>query len=207
MTTNADTAETADVQPLVGEQFRALASALAAQPPAVADLPSLCEGWSVRNVLAHMTMAARYDAAAFQVELAAHGHDFQTLSDTIAERDAHRSLAELLDDLRSDTMARWAPPGGGAAGALSHVVIHGLDITSALGLARTASDEAILHALDTLTAGGVHENFGIQIAGQALRATDVDWSFGDGIPIVAEAADLVLALAGRPRGGIDLSAT
>lgn len=205
MTTEQLPSDSPDVQQLVGPQFQALADALEAQPSTVGDLASLCEGWTVRNVIAHLTMAARYDGPAFQVELAAAGYDFQTLSDTIAQRDGEMPLDVLLDNLRSATMAHWAPPGGGAAGALSHVVIHGLDITSAVGLQRTASDEATITVLNGLTAGDLHQHFGTQIQGLKLTATDLDWTYGDGTAIDAEAGDLILALAGRPRPAIDLA--
>jgi uncharacterized protein (TIGR03083 family) len=205
MTTEQLPHGTADVQSLVGPQFRALADALEGQQPTVGDLASLCDGWTVRNVIAHLTMAARYDGPAFQAELAAVAYDFQTLSDTIALRDGELPLDVLLDSLRSPTMAQWAPPGGGAAGALSHVVIHGLDVTSAIGLPRTASDEATRIVLDGFTSGGVHERFGTKIEGRRFTATDLDWTYGDGRLIEAEAADLVLAMAGRPRPGIDVS--
>jgi len=193
-----------DVQALVGPQLAALADALEAQPPEAGDRPSLCDAWSVRAVLAHMTMADRYDGPAFQRQLEAAGHDFRTVSDTIALRDAKLPMDELLAGLRSETMARWAPPGGGAAGALSHAVIHGLDITTALGLPRTASDEATRAVLDTLPSAGVHRHFGTDVDGRRLRATDLDWSFGDGEEVSAEAGELVLALAGRPRPGLEL---
>jgi len=195
-----------DVAALVGPQFAALADALEAQPPEVGDRPSLCAGWSVRAVLVHMTMANRYDEPSFQRQLEAAGHDFQTLSDTIALRDAELPWEELLAGLRSDTMARWLPPGGGAPGALSHVVIHGLDVTAALDLPRSASDEATRAVLETLTTGGVHRRFGTDLTGRRLRATDLDWSHGDGEATEGAAGDLVLALAGRPRPGVDLHA-
>jgi uncharacterized protein (TIGR03083 family) len=194
------------VQALVGPQFRALADALAAEPTSIADAPSLCEGWTVRNVVAHMTMAARYDGPAFMAELAAVGHDFGALSEKLARRDGQLAFGRLLDDLRSDTMAVWAPPGGGAAGALSHVVIHGLDITAALDLPRTADDPATLLVLASLAGGEVAAQFGVDPAGRHLRAKDLDWQFGAGEPIEATAADLVLTLAGRPRPGVDLPA-
>ena len=193
------------IQALVGPQFAALADALANQPSTVADTPSLCEGWAVKNVVAHMTMAARYDAPAFARELAAAGSDFNVLSETVARRDGNLPFARLLADLRSDTMAVWAPPGGGAMGALSHVVIHGLDITTAIGLPRTADDEATQIVLTAMTSG-VADHFGTDPSGRLLRATDLDWQFGEGAPINASAADLVLALAGRPRPGLDLRA-
>jgi uncharacterized protein (TIGR03083 family) len=195
-----------DLHHLVGPQFQALADALTAGPRAIADAPSLCAGWSVRHVVAHMTMAARYDGPAFMRELAAAGHNFDVLSETVARRDGHLPFETLLDNLRCDTMATWTPPGGGSAGALSHVVIHGLDITAATGLPRTSSDEATRVVLSTLT-GGAAAHFGVDVTGRLLRATDLDWHFGDGPVLKAPAADLVLALAGRPRRGMDLSGT
>ncbi|MEO6604740.1 MAG: maleylpyruvate isomerase family mycothiol-dependent enzyme [Aeromicrobium sp.] len=196
---------TFDNQSLVGPQLTALADALETQPVGVADLPSLCEGWAVRHVLAHMTMAARYDGDAFQAELAKASFDFPTLLENVARRDGELAFERLVADLRSATMADWAPPGGGAAGALSHAVIHGLDITSAVGLHRSASDEAARQVLVTLTEGGVHQHFGTQVEGVALVASDIDWSYGSGRTVEAESADLILALAGRQRPTVNLA--
>jgi uncharacterized protein (TIGR03083 family) len=193
-----------DVQALVGPQFSALADALADQPSTAADSPSLCEGWAVKNVVAHMTMAVRYDGAAFLHELAAAGNNFELVSETLARRDGNLPFARLVADLRSETMALWVAPGGGATGALSHVVIHGLDITSALGLSRTADDDATRIVLDAMTTGDLAARFGTGPSGRLLRANDLNWRFGDGEPVDASAADLVLALAGRPRPGLDL---
>ena len=100
-----------------------------------------------------MTMAARYDPPAFGRELGAAGNDFQVLSEIVARRDGKLPFERLLADLRSDAMAAWAPPGGGAMGALTHAVIHGLDITSAVGLPRSADDQATLVVLTALTCG------------------------------------------------------
>ena len=46
------------------------------------------------------------------------------------------SADELLAAVRDNVEHRWTPPGGGVHGALSHDVIHGLDITVGLGLDR-----------------------------------------------------------------------
>ena len=53
------------LQPAVAAEFLALADALAALSEEQWDTPSLCEGWRVREVIAHMTMAARYSDDAF----------------------------------------------------------------------------------------------------------------------------------------------
>src|SRR5690242_8785729 len=117
----------ADLQPMVASEFQQLADFLASATPAQWDTPSLCDGWRVREVVAHMTMAARYDEAAFMAELQDVGFDFTSLSNKLASRDGALDTDQLVANLRSDVMAKWAPPGGGYRGALNHVVIHGLD--------------------------------------------------------------------------------
>ena len=186
-----------EIQPLVAEAFQALADAVGDLAPDRVDTPSLCTGWTVRNVLAHMTMAARYTPEAFTAQLREVGFDFARLSNRIAEQDGLLPFDTLVKDLRSDAMAHWAPPEGGFAGALTHVVIHGLDITVPLSLGQTCSDEAMRLVLNGLTAGGVHRHFGTEVDGLHLHATDLDWSYGSGRPVDAPAQDIALMLCGR----------
>lgn len=190
-----------DLQPLVAAQYRALADLLAGLPAERWDTPSLCAGWRVREVVAHLTMPARYDQAAFMAELAAADGDFTTVSNRVADRDGALPTETLVADLRDEVMARWTPPGGGYAGALSHVVIHGLDVTVPLGAPRCASDEAVRAVLDAITAGGAHAHFGTDIAARRFEATDLDWSFGSGDGHRAPAGDLILRLTGRSLPG------
>lgn len=184
------------LQPLVAAELARLAGALEPLAPEAWDTPSLCSAWRVREVIAHLTMAARYDPDQFLAELAADGFDFDKLSNRIAARDGSSAPDVLLGDLRSHAMASWAPPGGGYAGALSHVIIHGLDVTVPLGLGRVASDDAIAVVLDALADGG-HAHFGTDPAGFQLRSTDLDWAFGSGTVVEAPAHQIVLTLAGR----------
>ena len=202
---------TTDLQALVGPQLSALADLLderarsSERPDTIADAETMCAGWSVRHVVAHMTMAARYDGPAFMAELSAVDGDFDRLSRTIADRDARRPFDELLDDLRSDTMARWAPPGGGPTGALTHAVIHSADITFPNTLPRSSSDDATLIVLDSLADGIAGRQFRVDVGDRTLRATDLAWSVGDGAEVVSRpASELVALLAGRAVGGLDL---
>ena len=194
------TLDEAQIQQCVGRQLTRLADKLDTMPD-VAELPSLCDGWTVTNVLAHMTMPARYDLPAFMAELAAVDNDFDRLSELIAHRDGLLPFERLVDDLRTDTMAQWVPPGGGARGALSHAVIHGLDITSAIDVERTCDDDACRLVLDFLTSDAA-TSFGGDASRISVRAVDVDWQHGTGNPNIAEAADIILALANRPRPGL-----
>src|SRR5215469_2465384 len=108
----------ADLQPAVAAEFQALAGLLDSATDAQWDTPSLCAGWRVREVIAHMTMAARYSEEEFMAELRRCGFDFGRLSNEVASRDAELPASELVANLRSDVMGRWTPPGGGYRGAL-----------------------------------------------------------------------------------------
>ena len=185
------------LQPLVGAEYLALADLLETVDPAGWDTPSLCAGWRVREVVAHMTMAARYSEEDFMEELRECEFDFTRLSNRVAARDADLPAADLVAQLRSDVMREWTPPGGGYAGALNHVVVHGLDVTVPLGRPRVTSDHALRAVLDGLTGGGVHEHFGIDVGGLNLVATDLDWAYGEGTVVRASGQDLVLMLTGR----------
>lgn len=189
--------ESDHLQPLVAAQYGGLADLLASVPEQEWELQSLCSKWRIREVIAHVTMPARYDQEAFMEELRAHQFDFTALSNDIAMRDGKSTIADLLDDLRSDRLHRWTPPEGGYLGALNHVVIHGLDVTVPLGIEGTTSGEALRIVLEDLTEGGTHQHFGTDLSGRKLEATNVTWSFGTGRILRGSASDLALMLCGR----------
>ena len=191
------THETMDLQAVVAAEFTWLAAVLDGLGGAAWDTPSLCAGWRVREVVAHMTMAVRYTPPEFYAELEACQGDFTLLSNRVAARDAELPTTTLIANLRDDAMHAWVPPGGGPIGALSHVVIHGLDITVPLGVPRPAPDNAVLAVLDHLTLAGGHANFGFDLDRLRLQATDIDWTFGSGTPRIGPVADLTLLVSGR----------
>ena len=195
----------ADLQPAVAAEFVALADLLESATDEQWDTPSLCAGWRVREVIAHMTMAARYPEDRFMAELRAREFDFGRLSNEIAGRDASLPAGELVANLRSEVMQHWTPPGGGYHAALNHVVIHGLDVTVPLGVPRRSPEHTIRIVLDDLTTGGVHHHFGTSIEGRSLQATDLNWSYGSGPALRGKAGDLALLLCGRtiPAGRIE----
>jgi uncharacterized protein (TIGR03083 family) len=185
-----------DLQAMVTADYLALGDLLEALPSSRWDTPSLCEGWRIREVVAHLTMPARYGEAEFMAELKDCDFDFGRLSNRIAERDGALPSSKLVSDVFSDVLHGWQPPGGGAMGALNHVVIHSLDITVPLGVQRRSPDATIRVILDSMASGGA-ERFGVDISGGALTATDLNWSYGSGPQRSGSAEDLVLFMAGR----------
>jgi uncharacterized protein (TIGR03083 family) len=159
---------------------------------------SLCSGWRVKEVLAHTTMPFRYSTGAVLRGMVRARGSFDRFADRAARRDAGElSTTELVASLRDNVDFQWSPPGGGPLGALSHDVIHGLDVSAALGLDdRHASPERCALVLSGLRPKQLRL-FGVDLAGVRLRATDADWSYGEGEVVEGRAQDLLLAVCGR----------
>ena len=182
-----------DLRTEIATEFLSLADLLETAPVSVWDAASLCAGWRIREVVAHVTMPARYDAAAFMAEMATADGDFTRLSNTVAARDGASPPASLLADLRSETLHGWEPPGGGQLGALTHAVVHGLDVTEAAGLGRTVPATRVAIVLGAADPG----LFGTDLTGVELRADDLDWSYGSGELVTGPAQVLALVVCGR----------
>jgi hypothetical protein len=106
------------------------------------------------------------------------------------------SEAELVDLLRRNIDHPWQPPGGGEVGALSHDVIHGLDVTEALGLPSAPAGRIALVLAST--SPRQLKYFGVDLDGRKLVAIDADVSVGEGSTVVTlPAKEILLAVTGR----------
>ena len=191
------TAEDVSLMEAVAAQRRELAALLGGLAPEMWDRPSLCAGWRVRDVVAHMTMPFRYSTRRFITEMIkAHGN-FDRMADRCARRDGQAQPGELLAVLCQNERNPWKPPGGGFAAALTHDVIHGQDITSALDLEHLLPEEHLRIVLQTVTTPKSLKHFGVDLTGIEVRPDDSDWSFGSGAPLSGSAQDLALVLCGR----------
>ncbi|MDT0454621.1 maleylpyruvate isomerase family mycothiol-dependent enzyme [Streptomyces sp. DSM 41527] len=183
-------------------------AAIAAERREVADLldgltaeqwaaPTLCAGWRVREVAAHMSMGFRYSLPKVAAELVRARGSIHRMADRCARRDAAAATtAELAGFLRDHAHHPWTPPVGGLASALGHDVVHGLDITVALGLGRRVPEDRVRLLLEKVTPRSARF-FGADLSGVELRADDLDWSFGTGTPLTGAAQDLLLVAFGR----------
>ncbi|MFF9641413.1 maleylpyruvate isomerase family mycothiol-dependent enzyme [Kitasatospora aureofaciens] len=160
--------------------------------------PSLCEGWRVREVVAHMSTGFRHSTARTLGELVRSGGNVHRMADRVARRDA----AMLTEDRLAAALAEhaehpWRPPVGGRIAALAHDAVHGLDVTVALGLRARLPLPRAAALLGTVSARSLRF-FGARLEGVRLRATDLDWSYGQGpLPVEGRAEHLLLVAYGR----------
>jgi uncharacterized protein (TIGR03083 family) len=181
------------------ERFHALASGLTAEEWSA---PSLCDGWSNHDVLAHLVVGCSAGAAAVMAEILRRGGSFDRANAALARSlAATRSPAELLDDfgrlmLRPSGLGRYFPP----RLLLGDHVTHELDMLFALGREPAISSDALVAVLNTQVS--VPNPFVPAFRnsrGLRLIATDVDWTRGERGPTVrGRAAELVSVLGNRP---------
>ncbi|TJZ54228.1 maleylpyruvate isomerase family mycothiol-dependent enzyme [Streptomyces piniterrae] len=183
-------------------------AAIAAERQELADLfdtlrieqwneQSLCAGWRVREVAAHMSMGFRLSLPATLGELVKARGNLHRMTDRVARRDAAvHSTTALGAFLRDNAHHPWTPPVGGFAAALGHDVVHGLDITVALGLDRRVPEDRLHILLDEIRPSSL-KFFGADLDGVRLCAEDLDWSYGTGSPVYGAAQDLLLLAYGR----------
>jgi uncharacterized protein (TIGR03083 family) len=199
---------------LISAHRRALAEALAGLSADQWSGPTLCAGWTPGHVLAHLTMPYRMSEQEFMQGLQRCGGDFTAFSDEVAEADSKISQAELVGILAANVDTPWAPPGGGLESALSHDVIHGLDICWPLDVAYQIPNRAMTTVLDSIlspvpaaaratlaaevSADAISSTvFGFPLDGVKVTATDLRWTAGDGAELTGRGRDLLPLLAGR----------
>jgi uncharacterized protein (TIGR03083 family) len=161
------------------------------------DVPSLAEGWRVREVVAHLTMPFAVGMPGLVIGLLRHRGSFDRFADRWARDATAVEPAEHVAALRANAAARFTPPGMGPEAPLTDLVVHGLDVRIPLGLPATDLDHDALAATLRFLATRSARHFGVPadaFATRRLEATDVDWSHGTGPTERAPATDLIAHL-------------
>ncbi|MET9328099.1 maleylpyruvate isomerase family mycothiol-dependent enzyme [Tsukamurella sp. NPDC003166] len=158
---------------------------------------SLCAGWRIREVVAHLSMTDTQTFEEFGAAVAEAGGDVNVAVDRTARADAARFTdTELLAIQHARVASRWTPGPGATQGALAHEVIHGLDITIPLGLPSPAPE--VLAATVTGSSAEGLGFFGVDLAGLRLTADDSELALGDGPRVLAlPTLEIVLIATGR----------
>ena len=177
------------------------------------EADSLCAGWTVRDVVAHLigwddlllyrTRGEHVRAVLrFAALYVASGASMRVVNRRISSRTDHLATAELRARFGADDGAdlRWLFDGSNPGAHLAEYVIHHRDILGPLGLHRRIRPDRLVGALDGVTKlPGVRLTAWLRLGRRRWKATDVDWSGGRGAVRFATGEDILLALAGRVR--------
>ncbi len=148
------------------------------------DVPSLAEGWRVREVVAHLKMPFSVSVPRMMIGVVRNLGSFDRFADRWArDAAASSSPAELAASLRANASARFTPPGMGPEVPLTDLVVHGLDIRVPLGHAATDIDPAARATALRFITTRLGKTMGVPadaFANRRFEATDLDWSHGAG---------------------------
>ena len=181
---------------MIHAEREALADELSGIDDAGWARPSLCGGWTVEEVVAHLTAGASTGRWAW----------LRSIVGARFDADLHnaRRLAEHRGATPAETLARFravatstVAPSGHAAAWLGEVVVHGQDVRTPLGLSRTPP----VAATTAVARFFVRRDFtvsGRSVArGLRLEAADGPFAHGDGPVVRGSTLALVMVLAGR----------
>jgi uncharacterized protein (TIGR03083 family) len=186
-----------DVWPLVHAERAALIDDLEHLDAAQWAQPSLCDGWTVHDVVAHMVNTAAATRIGFAAEMIRAGFDFDRQNARGIERARGASPAQTLERLR-EAAPRTSTPLAPLDTRIVEEVLHGEDIRRPLGLTRAYPEEAVVRSLrhqvrTSASFGGAKQ----LVARVGLSATDADVSFGNGPAVRGTALALLLVISGR----------
>ncbi|MGA7271424.1 MAG: maleylpyruvate isomerase family mycothiol-dependent enzyme [Acidimicrobiia bacterium] len=163
------------------------------------DAPSLCAGWKVRHVFAHVVMGAEGGGVSrFLAYLIRSGFNFNRASQRLSIRVGDdTSPQELAGRLRESAVSRRRLPGTTPAGLLAEAIVHGQDMRRPLAIDRVPPVERTVRALWSMVRTGSVLGNKDRIAGLRLVATDTEWSHGEGPEVRGPAEALLMATCGR----------
>jgi len=161
------------------------------------DEPSLCDGWKVRDVAAHLSSPAAYEILAFLGEMLRAGFNVNTATRRDAVKRGAVPPEQLIQQYRDTIGMRRKPPGTSAETLLNDMVVHGQDIRRPLGLGREIPGERVRTCLDYIVGTNLAVGGKKRAAGVHLVATDLDWTHGDGPEVRGTGEALLMVLNGR----------
>lgn len=190
---------------LVHRERAALVDCLRALPADAWERESMCAGWSVRDVAAHLLDSAGTTPLSFLAGMVRARFDFDRQNQDGVDRFRSIPPEELVERL-SEAVSRTSGPPRFLAPLASRIVeeiAHGEDIRRPLGIGHDYEPEALKAAIvyqasTSKRFGGAKE----ELNGVRLVAEDLDWTHGAGSELAGPAIEILMAITGRrPRDG------
>jgi uncharacterized protein (TIGR03083 family) len=159
--------------------------------------PSLCEGWDVRTVGAHV-LSTIVDGLPVFLGVAVRRVSLARAINERATKHALLPTSEIVTRLRVNAGIPVSPPVFGPRDPLADVLVHSADIRIPLGLPYDPDPALAGLALDFLAGpwpfGFVPRG---RLRGLSLHATDIDRTWRTGSEVSGPASALMMAVVGR----------
>jgi uncharacterized protein (TIGR03083 family) len=183
---------------VIHQERAALADLLETLTPEEWEHPSLCEGWSVRDVAAHVISAPEAKVGQMAAALVRARGSFNRAAHDETKRLSSRPTRQIVEDYRRLAESRRLAPGTNHKQALLDTLVHAQDIVIPLGRHHDMPVEAARDSAEAF-----HNNLfpfyaRKRLRGYRLEATDTDWTAGDGAVVRGPIAALLLLITGRP---------
>jgi uncharacterized protein (TIGR03083 family) len=142
--------------------------------------PTLCENWSVRTVVAHLTPGGYGRLIRIFAGAIRYRGDIDRSFDEDARARASLPTDQLLADYRAAIADYQVPPIVTPALIWCDNVIHGCDIRRPLGIEDLGPIERFIDVVECLRSMTWPSRKGCRAHGLSFEATDVAWEAGDG---------------------------
>jgi uncharacterized protein (TIGR03083 family) len=185
-----------DLMPMVHSERASLSDYLDTLAPEQWSAPTWCDKWNVQQLVAHLTAAGNITAPHFFGGFIKAGFNF----DKTVDRDLRNYSAGSPADVKAryDAIITSNPkPPGPAYVALGEVMVHGEDIRRAQGTRGDHPEEHLVTLAEMYKKTGLPLHGKKRVAGLKLRATDVEWSTGDGPEVSGPCMSLIMGMVGR----------
>jgi uncharacterized protein (TIGR03083 family) len=190
--------------PTIHAERAALAADLDDVPADRWSTPSLCEGWTVHQVLAHMLATAEMNPLTFFGKFAGAGFNFAKMADKDIAKHSHGGPLATLKAFHAVQSSTSAPPGPKDSW-LGETLVHAEDIRRPLGIAHAYPLPWVTRAIEFYAGSNTLIGGKRRVDGLTLTATDADWSHGSGPVVEGPAMSLLLATTGRTSALDDLT--
>jgi uncharacterized protein (TIGR03083 family) len=176
------------------------------------DRASLCDGWTIRDVAAHLTLQ-QLGLGSVLLALLRHPGGVNRVIRESARSRARTPTDLLITEIRSTVGSRRHNIGLTPLETLIDIVVHGQDIAVPLGrtldvpatVAATAADRVWWYETSRRGRSKARVFRRTPAVGYRFTATDTPWSVGDGPEIRGPVLAILLLLTGREAGLSDLA--
>lgn len=190
-----------ELWPLIHAEREACAELVLGLDPEQLSTPSMCRGWTVGDVAAHMIASGEMTVGRFYGKFLKAGFRFDAMVDRDVSAMRGAGSPVLAERMRRTVSTTNHPPGPVAA-MLGEAVVHGEDMRRPLGMARQVPIESVTKAADFYKRSNLIVGAKRRVAGVRLQATDADWANGEGPEVRGPLLSILLAMTGR-RAALD----